>query len=305
MHLTVVRFMYLKGSIHVYQSFLFCGFLFTGNSYPATESSSEEATLVSMEVDGFLEEEKNLANSELFLTEVFYVCSVPPDYYRISEIANYLDSVVTLIIPFFLITFFNVRIAICVWKLQRQRQNIVATPAMSSATTDNINHHHSSLRCSNTSSIHHKRKSLVKKRAMSKSSRKRQNLPEPECIDSPERDRAGEDNPQTADFGGGCKFTSHKDNARLERAGGSNDQDKIVTSDENNVPGRCDHDGSSIGSSNVARGLNVTSKRNDSLESLQATSKSTKSGVKWEQSNFSLKYKFVISNILSIYYEAG
>lgn len=54
------------------------------------------------------------------------ICSVPLEYYKISEFANYIDSVATLIIPFFLITFINVRIAACVWKLKDQRQHIVA-----------------------------------------------------------------------------------------------------------------------------------------------------------------------------------
>lgn len=57
------------------------------------------------------------------------ICSVPEVYYKISEIANYIDSILTLIFPFFLIAFFNVRIAVTVWKLKDQRRNIVATTA--------------------------------------------------------------------------------------------------------------------------------------------------------------------------------
>lgn len=57
-----------------------------------------------------------------------YICSVPMNYYRVSEIANYLDTLITLIIPFALIAFFNVQIAICVWKFKKERQKIVSSP---------------------------------------------------------------------------------------------------------------------------------------------------------------------------------
>ncbi|CAL8074619.1 unnamed protein product [Orchesella dallaii] len=113
--------------------------------FSLSRESSEDS---SFSMETMLEVEKYLAENEQNFSTGFYICTVPEGYYRISEIANYLDSVVTLIIPFFLITFFNVRIATCVWKLKNQRQSIVASSAA------NINHHHS-LRCSNKSSIHH------------------------------------------------------------------------------------------------------------------------------------------------------
>lgn len=84
------------------------------------------------------------------------ICSVPEVYYKVSEIANYIDSILTLIFPFFLIGFFNVRIAVTVWKLKDQRRNIVATTTANStngssvATTQN-NHfcnRQGTLRCS-------------------------------------------------------------------------------------------------------------------------------------------------------------
>lgn len=58
-----------------------------------------------------------------------FMCTVPEHYYKISEIANYLDSAITLIIPFLLICYFNLRIAISVWKLRDQRQYFVASLA--------------------------------------------------------------------------------------------------------------------------------------------------------------------------------
>lgn len=63
-------------------------------------------------------------------TDSHFRCTVPKHYHKISEIANYLDMVVTLIIPFILITYFNVRIAISVWNLKEQRQQIVASPSV-------------------------------------------------------------------------------------------------------------------------------------------------------------------------------
>lgn len=40
--------------------------------------------------------------------------------------ANHLDSFFTLILPFFVITFLNVRITLCVWKFKGERETIVA-----------------------------------------------------------------------------------------------------------------------------------------------------------------------------------
>lgn len=54
------------------------------------------------------------------------VCTVPIYYHKISEVANYLDTMVTLVIPFIVITYFNVRIAVCVWKLKDEREQILA-----------------------------------------------------------------------------------------------------------------------------------------------------------------------------------
>lgn len=55
-----------------------------------------------------------------------YMCSVPKQYWNISRVANYIDSVVTLVVPFCVISFFNMRIAICVWNLRKHRETIVA-----------------------------------------------------------------------------------------------------------------------------------------------------------------------------------
>ncbi len=44
--------------------------------------------------------------------EINYVCAVPYRHHKISERANYLDSIFTFIIPFFLLTFLNVKVAI-------------------------------------------------------------------------------------------------------------------------------------------------------------------------------------------------
>lgn len=118
--------------------------------------------------DSVGEEENGNDNDEPFFSGG-YICTVPQDYYRISEIANYLDSVVTLIIPFFLITFFNVKIAICIWKLKDQRRSIVAS---SCSTKPDINVHpnnshrvSTSFRCSTkTSSSIYRMKKWGKKR---------------------------------------------------------------------------------------------------------------------------------------------
>lgn len=71
-----------------------------------------------------------------------YRCSVPPEYYRVSEIANYLDTCITLVIPFLLISFFNVRIAWSLWKLKDSRRQMMATtiiPSSSPTTSLSIN----------------------------------------------------------------------------------------------------------------------------------------------------------------------
>lgn len=52
-------------------------------------------------------------------------CTVPSKYITVSIIANYLDSVITLIVPFCLITYFNMRIAVCIWKLKDERKRMV------------------------------------------------------------------------------------------------------------------------------------------------------------------------------------
>lgn len=84
--------------------------------------------------------EKNLEFQES--TNIFtggYICSVPRDYYRVSEIANYFDTLITFIIPFALIAFFNVQIALCVWRLNIERQKMIASPA---STQGSYRYHH-------------------------------------------------------------------------------------------------------------------------------------------------------------------
>lgn len=72
------------------------------------------------------------------------VCSVPKEFFKISEVSNYIDSILTLIIPFFMIAFFNTRIAITIWKLKDQRRTIVAAPSLHTSTNQNNNHRRNS-----------------------------------------------------------------------------------------------------------------------------------------------------------------
>jgi hypothetical protein len=65
----------------------------------------------------------------------FLVCTVPLEYLTVSIVANYLDSMITLIIPFCLIAFFNMRIATCVWRLKDERKSIIAFPKSNNGPT--------------------------------------------------------------------------------------------------------------------------------------------------------------------------
>ncbi len=299
----------------VYPTVFICFSLFTGKSYHFSEYSSEESSSASKE--SFSSEYEKDVTSEDFLHSGGYICSVPEDYYKISEIANYLDSVVTLIIPFFLITFINVRIAICVWKLQRQRLNIVAT---SSGTSD-INHHHHSLRCSNKGSIHHhKRKLSSTKRRCSNKNNSRQHLSEQSCTNSMRENEMGASN--SLDFD--CERAnntvtvskSKKGTVRFQetryrsegttaaqgdgdRSSSSGNEGEICGDDNNGSPG---NDGG------VRTGLSLTPKGMAATETLQQTkflgkfnpmrgNKNSRfhgdiAGAKLEQSNFSLKICF-------------
>lgn len=302
----------------VYPTVFICFSLFTGKPYHFSEYSSEESSSASEE--SFSSEYEKNMTSEDFLLSGGYICSVPKDYFRISEIANYLDSVVTLIIPFFLITFINVRIAICVWKLQRQRLNIVAT---SSGTSD-INHHHQhSLRCSNKGSIHHhKRKLSSTKRRSSNKNSSRQHLSEQSCTNSLRENEMGVSD--SLDFD--CERANHsvggkskKGTVRFQEtryrsdgttaAQGNGDR----SSSSGNEGEICGDDNASPGNDGgVSAGLNLTPKGMATTETLQQTkflgkftpvrgygNKNSRfhggiARAKLEQSNFSLKICFNI-----------
>lgn len=53
------------------------------------------------------------------------ICSVPETYFKFSEIANYIDSGVTLIVPVLVITFCNISIVMSVNKTLRQRSGLI------------------------------------------------------------------------------------------------------------------------------------------------------------------------------------
>jgi len=55
------------------------------------------------------------------------ICTVPSKFLTVSIIANYIDSIITLIIPFGLIAYFNIRITMCVMKVKEERMKIVAS----------------------------------------------------------------------------------------------------------------------------------------------------------------------------------
>lgn len=63
------------------------------------------------------------------------ICSVPPEFFQVSEIANYVDSTVTLIIPIFIIVFINVRIGLKVWKIREERRTIFAIASSSTSSS--------------------------------------------------------------------------------------------------------------------------------------------------------------------------
>ncbi|CAG7715012.1 unnamed protein product [Allacma fusca] len=68
--------------------------------------------------------------------ETMRICYVREEHVYFSSIANQLDSLLTLIFPFFIITYLNVRIALCVWKLKDQRQNIMAVAKISTSPSN-------------------------------------------------------------------------------------------------------------------------------------------------------------------------
>jgi len=81
-----------------------------------------------------------LYNEGVFTTKdepVMMMCTVPPEYLTISTVANYLDSMITLIIPFCLIAFFNIRITMTVWKLKDERKTILAPSKFNRTTLEN------------------------------------------------------------------------------------------------------------------------------------------------------------------------
>lgn len=63
------------------------------------------------------------------------ICSYPDHYHRISEMVTYVDSVVTVLIPFVLITYFNGRIAAIVLQMNRDRKKILASANTSAVAT--------------------------------------------------------------------------------------------------------------------------------------------------------------------------
>lgn len=72
-------------------------------------------------------------NFDSYSQENISVCSVPDQYFKVSEIANYIDSGVTLIIPFVLIICFNVGTVMSLKHTSKQRSILVSSHRISSA----------------------------------------------------------------------------------------------------------------------------------------------------------------------------
>lgn len=65
------------------------------------------------------------------------MCSVSESYYKTSEIANYFDTAITLIIPFFIIVYFNVKTAIKVCESEKERRLMAAGAFVRKTTITN------------------------------------------------------------------------------------------------------------------------------------------------------------------------
>lgn len=65
-------------------------------------------------------------------------CSVAEEFYQFAEIASYVDTVVTFVLPFLIISFANVQIAILLWKRKDQQEieSMPSSPTPKSVTTD-------------------------------------------------------------------------------------------------------------------------------------------------------------------------
>lgn len=64
------------------------------------------------------------------------VCSVPDKYFKVSEIANYVDSGVTLIIPVLLIICFNLGIVLSLRKTSKKRSTLVSSHQISTLSSE-------------------------------------------------------------------------------------------------------------------------------------------------------------------------
>lgn len=67
-----------------------------------------------------------------------FTCTVPNKYFKISEIANYVDSIITLIIPFTLITCSNIGIVMSVRRLSLQRNHLLSTSLSTNAVRKDL-----------------------------------------------------------------------------------------------------------------------------------------------------------------------
>ncbi len=58
-----------------------------------------------------------------------YRCSVAEEFYKFAEISSYVDTVVTFVLPFLIISFANVQIAILLWKRKDQQEIEIIPPS--------------------------------------------------------------------------------------------------------------------------------------------------------------------------------
>jgi len=75
--------------------------------------------------------------------EKVYSCNVPEEFENISAFFNYADSIFTLILPFCVIVFLNIRIVLCVWKITAQQEALISTNKQKTIT---FNYHSSSIK---------------------------------------------------------------------------------------------------------------------------------------------------------------
>ncbi|CAG7728869.1 unnamed protein product [Allacma fusca] len=72
-----------------------------------------------------------------YTTDYISLCSVRQEHVYFSSIASHIDSILTLILPFGIISYLNVRIAMCVWRLKDQREHLVAMAKITRQTGSN------------------------------------------------------------------------------------------------------------------------------------------------------------------------